>query len=35
MVIKGSAWKIRKRKTKAQGKGEILIGAFWFGDRDT
>jgi hypothetical protein len=25
----------KKEKHKAQGKGEILMGAFWFGDRDT
>jgi hypothetical protein len=40
MVIKCSALKRRKRKTKnkkqkTQDKGEILIGAFWFDDRDT
>jgi hypothetical protein len=35
MVIKCSAWKRKVEKQKAQGKVEILIGVFWFVDRDT
>jgi hypothetical protein len=34
-MIKCSAWKRRKTKTKSSRQWYNLIGAFWFGGRDT